>query len=335
MAETTAGSGLVSVELGDSLALFGDATGTPRGLDSRALAAAAGDAVEWHTGRAVPVLYARQEHTHLAFSFSAAELLPSGPHLIGTCDALLTAEPWTALTVRTADCLPIALSGGGVVAMVHAGGRGLAADWLGRGLPSRPRGPIGGGPGATRLYRVLTLVSLLPARREGCRPAVERDRSDGGGPPLLAPRAWSGRSGWASSPALRPTYACDRAGTSRGGAPRCSYETTPATPHRETPARYPRASAPSLLPPAGRLSPPPSRSPCSCAVCIAVPVSRLPRSVPPHTGRRGFNPPSGCQRPWLRRLRGPGVRSGLGDRGRGFSRTPRGPRSERRGRVAP
>src|SRR4030042_4263302 len=149
MAETTAGSGLVSVELGDSLALFGDATGTPRGLDSRALAAAAGDAVEWHTGRAVPVLYARQEHTHLAFSFSAAELLPSGPHLIGTCDALLTAEPWTALTVRTADCLPIALSGGGVVAMVHAGWRGLAADMLGT-VVARMRSEFGGPPAGGR-----------------------------------------------------------------------------------------------------------------------------------------------------------------------------------------
>jgi hypothetical protein len=79
----------------------------------------------------VPVLYARQEHTRLAFSFSAAGPLPAGPHVVGTCDALLTAEPWTALTVRTADCLPIALGGGGAVAMVHAGWRGLAADVLG------------------------------------------------------------------------------------------------------------------------------------------------------------------------------------------------------------
>ena len=131
MAETAAGSGFISVELGSSLALFGDAAGTPRSLNSRALAATAGEAIERLTGRAVPVLYARQEHTRLAFSFSAAESLPAGPHLVGTCDALLTAEPWTALTVRTADCLPIALAGGGAVAMVHAGWRGLAADVLG------------------------------------------------------------------------------------------------------------------------------------------------------------------------------------------------------------
>ena len=64
---------------------------------------------------------------------------------------------------------------------------------------------------------------------------------------FFAPRAGSGRSGWASSPALRPACACDRAGTSRGGAPRCSYEATPAIPHRETPARDPRAPARWLL----------------------------------------------------------------------------------------
>jgi len=131
MAETAGGSGVIEVALGDSLALFGDARDTPRGLDSRTLATAAGEVVGRLTGRLVPVLYARQEHTRLAFSFSTAKPLPAGPHAVGTCDALLTAEPWTALTVRTADCLPIALSGGGVVAMVHAGWRGLAADVLG------------------------------------------------------------------------------------------------------------------------------------------------------------------------------------------------------------
>ena len=73
----------------------------------------------------------------------------------------------------------------------------------------------------------------------------------------FAPWAWSGRSGCASSAALRPTFARDRAGTSRGGAPRCSHEATPAIPHRGTPARGPHASAPWLRPPAGRIAPPP------------------------------------------------------------------------------
>jgi hypothetical protein len=53
----------------------------------------------------------------------------------------------------------------------------------------------------------------------------------------FAPRARSGRSGRASSPALRLAGACDRAGTSRAGAPRRSHEAAPATPRRGTPAR--------------------------------------------------------------------------------------------------
>jgi YfiH family protein len=131
MAETAAGSGVIAFALGDGHVFFGTATSASRALDSRALAAAAGEAIERFTGRTVPVLYARQKHTHLTFTFSSTEPLSATPHFVGTCDALLTAEPWTALTVRTADCLPIALAGGGAVAMVHAGWRGLAADVLG------------------------------------------------------------------------------------------------------------------------------------------------------------------------------------------------------------
>lgn len=131
MGETAGGSDVVAVTVPGGLAVFGDATCAARDLDSHALAAAAADAVARLVGRPVPALFARQEHTRLAFSFSAADGLPPGPHLVGTCDALLTAERFTALTVRTADCLPVALAGGGVVAMVHAGWRGLAADLLG------------------------------------------------------------------------------------------------------------------------------------------------------------------------------------------------------------
>jgi YfiH family protein len=149
MAETAGGSGVIEVALGDSLALFGDASDAPRGLDSRALAAAVGEAVGRLTGRAVPVLYARQEHTHLAFSFSTTEPLPAGPHLVGACDALLTVEPWTALTVRTADCLPIALGGGAAVAIVHAGWRGLGADVLGT-VVGRMRSEFGVPPAEVR-----------------------------------------------------------------------------------------------------------------------------------------------------------------------------------------
>jgi len=73
----------------------------------------------------------------------------------------------------------------------------------------------------------------------------------------------SGRSGCASSATLRPACACDPALGGRRPAvgplavrmkPRQRY------PHRETPARCPHASAPWLLPPAGRIPPPPSFS---------------------------------------------------------------------------
>jgi hypothetical protein len=123
--------GIVGVSFGGALALFADATASPSGLDDAALAGVAGRAVALQLGGPVPVLYARQRHGRLAYVYAAAEPLPAGPHLVGGCDALITGELGVALTVRTADCLPIALAAPGVVAVVHAGWRGLAADVLG------------------------------------------------------------------------------------------------------------------------------------------------------------------------------------------------------------
>ncbi|MCC5953596.1 MAG: polyphenol oxidase family protein [Acidimicrobiia bacterium] len=42
-------------------------------------------------------------------------------------DALVTADAELVLSVRTADCAPVALDGGEVIAVVHAGWRGLVA----------------------------------------------------------------------------------------------------------------------------------------------------------------------------------------------------------------
>lgn len=50
---------------------------------------------------------------------------------IGEADALVTTDPDVAVAVRIADCAPVALAGGGVAAMVHAGWRGLVAGVLG------------------------------------------------------------------------------------------------------------------------------------------------------------------------------------------------------------
>lgn len=57
------------------------------------------------------------------------EALPASPP---RADAAVTRTPGVVLTVRTADCLPVLLAGGdaGVLAVAHAGWRGLAAGVL-------------------------------------------------------------------------------------------------------------------------------------------------------------------------------------------------------------
>jgi polyphenol oxidase len=49
-------------------------------------------------------------------------------------DGQATASPGVAPIVLTADCLPIALAGGGAVAMLHAGWRGLAGGVIAEGV---------------------------------------------------------------------------------------------------------------------------------------------------------------------------------------------------------
>jgi YfiH family protein len=49
------------------------------------------------------------------------------PGNLGEADALYVETPGLALTVATADCLPIVIAGEGCAAIVHAGWRGLAA----------------------------------------------------------------------------------------------------------------------------------------------------------------------------------------------------------------
>ncbi len=113
------------------MALFADAVACPSTLPGDELAGSALAAIEGLLGHPVSLLHADQRHTALTFTFGAEGSLARGPHSVGVCDALITAEPDVALLVRTADCLPVALAGGGVVAIVHAGWRGLAADILG------------------------------------------------------------------------------------------------------------------------------------------------------------------------------------------------------------
>jgi len=65
-------------------------------------------------------------------------------------DGHITDEPDLALLVLVADCLPVALSGGGRVAMLHCGWRGLAAGIVQRAVArfqSPPAAAIGPGIG--------------------------------------------------------------------------------------------------------------------------------------------------------------------------------------------
>jgi YfiH family protein len=62
-------------------------------------------------------------------------------------DGHVTAEASLALLVFTADCLPVALSGPGGVAMLHCGWRGLAAGLVARGVEATGATDAAIGPG--------------------------------------------------------------------------------------------------------------------------------------------------------------------------------------------
>ncbi len=130
---------------------------------------------------------------------------------------------------------------------------------------------------------------------------------------FFAPRAWSGRAGWASSPALRPACACDRAVALAAG-PLVVRLCLPPTPHGDRRARDPHAPARWLLfargadvtptiPFAGGLLEPSRQTGYVAA-----------RFRPSALWEGVINPPSGCQRPCLPRPRGPSARAGTGCR---------------------
>ncbi len=140
------GCGLEAIRLDGATVVLADASSARRGASEAELAEAAARSLGALLGRSVPVLYAFQVHSSLTFVYEAGEPLGSGAHFVGNCDGLITAEPWVALQVRNADCLPVALVGRGVAAMLHAGWRGLAADIPGRAL-ARLQGEFGIMPG--------------------------------------------------------------------------------------------------------------------------------------------------------------------------------------------
>lgn len=68
----------------------------------------------------------------------SATVLAAAAGGCGQGDALWTGQRGLALVVKTADCVPVVLAGGGVVAAVHAGWRGLALEILAASLAVLP-----------------------------------------------------------------------------------------------------------------------------------------------------------------------------------------------------
>lgn len=54
-------------------------------------------------------------------------LAATRPGLLGDADAIYTTNPDLAVTIATADCVPVAIEGGGFAAVIHAGWRGIVA----------------------------------------------------------------------------------------------------------------------------------------------------------------------------------------------------------------
>jgi len=77
------------------------------------------------------VAWARQVHS--------AAVLPAASGECGTGDALWTAGTGLALSIATADCVPVLLAGPEGIAAVHAGWRGLASGVIPRTLETVER----------------------------------------------------------------------------------------------------------------------------------------------------------------------------------------------------
>jgi YfiH family protein len=95
--------------------------------------------------------YVRQVHGRRVVTVAEATEETTGPP---EADGQATAAHGIGLTMLAADCLPIAVSSGGAVAMLHAGWRGLAAGVIEEGVRALRgldgRGPVHAaiGPGA-------------------------------------------------------------------------------------------------------------------------------------------------------------------------------------------
>jgi len=86
------------------------------------------------TGRHPPVAWARQVHSSL--------VLAARPGECGDGDALVSgSDGVVALSIVTADCVPVLLAGPAGIAAAHAGWRGIAAGVVGATVAAMPGDP--------------------------------------------------------------------------------------------------------------------------------------------------------------------------------------------------
>ena len=83
-----------------------------------------------------PVAWARQVHS--------SRVLAARPGACGEGDALVAAQPGLALSVATADCVPVLLAGGPGLAAIHAGWRGILAGVVPAAVAALPGVEPGG-----------------------------------------------------------------------------------------------------------------------------------------------------------------------------------------------
>jgi YfiH family protein len=80
----------------------------------------------------VAIRWGEQVHGRVVASFAGEPGRPlDGAASVGRCDALITDDVGVGLAVWTADCVPVLIAGGDVVAAVHSGWRGSVADIVG------------------------------------------------------------------------------------------------------------------------------------------------------------------------------------------------------------
>jgi len=78
------------------------------------------------------IRWGEQVHGRVIASLAAKPDRPfENAACVGRCDALMTADAGVGLVIWTADCVPILITGDGVVAAVHSGWRGSVADIAG------------------------------------------------------------------------------------------------------------------------------------------------------------------------------------------------------------